>query len=96
MYTCKTSFTAENGNYYLSGNHCTSIDYDNLTYDEQMNFFHDQNGTYQAPPEDDIVDDAIDIGIGSGIASMLSDDISTDFSGMGGGDFGGGGASSDW
>lgn len=102
------SFTDSHGEYHNQGSRLTSETYRLLTDSEKLFYEEDFDAGSTSSAEkgkDDILDDVI---TGVAIAAIASEFLPNDtdtpssssdgssFVGFGGGDFGGGGASSDW
>lgn len=93
-YKCVNSFTSSHGKHYSFGTKIFSSEYHELIFNDQRNFRMEEEECYSSdsssnytPPQTDYSTPSFDSG------SSFDSSPSTDF---GGGDFGGGGASSDF
>jgi len=109
-YKCIRNFRSIRGTNYSKGQIISGANYNTLYTLEQYNFQPDYSSAFHCVPPDEphgIVDDIVNLGTGIAIGSIIGNMFDSDsdgsssssdsgFDGFGGGDFGGGGASSDY
>ena len=97
-YICTISFTSNRGSYYPVGKIISQHEYNVfLSMSERNNFTRKTSNSYNIGNTHNIYDSpSYYYGSTDNYTSGTSSDNSDSFSGFGGGDFSGGGASGDW